>query len=104
MSVETTATTVYVSILDKEYQIACPEGEQDALKSSARMLDQRMRTIRSSGNVIGTERIAVMAALNLCHELLVSQDENGKRDGSTSASLASLNERLAMALDRLEDS
>ncbi len=61
--------TVVVNILDKDYQIACPLEERDALHSAAEELDHRMREIRNAGNVIGLDRIAVMAALNLCHEL-----------------------------------
>jgi cell division protein ZapA len=63
-------TTVEVKILDKEYLVACPEEEREALLRSARHLDTKMREIRSSGKVFGTERIAVMAALNITHELL----------------------------------
>jgi len=62
--------TVFVKILDKEYQVACrPEERQDLLQA-AQQLDERMRNIRMGGSVIGLERIAVMAALNLSHELL----------------------------------
>jgi cell division protein ZapA len=62
--------TVFVKILDKEYQVACPREERQALMESAQLLDERMKAIRGSGAVIGVERIAVMAALNLSHELL----------------------------------
>ncbi len=61
--------TVGIRILDKEYQVHCPPDEREALIGAARELDQRMREIRRAGNVIGLERIAVMAALNLCYEL-----------------------------------
>ncbi|KXO12120.1 cell division protein ZapA [Marinobacter excellens] len=64
------STTVEVRILDKEYLVACPQEEQEALLRAARHLDNKMREIRSSGKVFGTERIAVMAALNITHELL----------------------------------
>jgi cell division protein ZapA len=62
---EISGSTVSIRILDKEYQVQCPPDQQDALLAAARDLDQRMREIRRSGNVIGLERIAVMAALNL---------------------------------------
>ena len=65
-----TPTTVEVRILDKEYLVACPQEEQEALLRAARHLDTKMREIRSSGKVFGTERIAVMAALNITHEAL----------------------------------
>jgi cell division protein ZapA len=62
--------TVSVRILDKDYQVACSEEEERMLLMSARHLDSTMRNIRSSGKVIGSDRIAVMAALNVTNELL----------------------------------
>jgi len=64
--------TIQIRILDKEYQVQCPPDEKAALQESAQVLDQRMREIRKSGSVIGLERIAVMAALNLSYDLLQS--------------------------------
>ena len=62
--------TVTVSILDKDYQVACPPEQEAELTVSASYLDKQMRSIRETGKVIGLERIAVMAALNISHELL----------------------------------
>ncbi|HEY7775209.1 MAG TPA: cell division protein ZapA [Kineobactrum sp.] len=73
----TTTNTFSVHILDKEYQIACPEEQQAELITSARYLDKQMRSIRNSGKVIGLERIAVMAALNISHELLQASEQDG---------------------------
>ena len=69
------ANTVTLQILDKEYRIACPAEERDNLESAARYLNDKMREIRSSGKVIGADRIAVMAALNITHELLHKQQQ-----------------------------
>lgn len=66
--------TVTVKILDKDYQVACPEERQSELIVSASYLDKQMRAIRDSGKVIGLERIAVMAALNISYELLQASD------------------------------
>lgn len=71
------ANTVTVKILDKEYQVACPQEQQTELIVSARYLDKQMRAIRDSGKVIGLERIAVMAALNISHELLQASEQDG---------------------------
>lgn len=60
---------VQVKILDKEYQVSCPSHEKEALLLAASELDQRMRKVRNTGAMIGVDRIAVMVALNLCHEL-----------------------------------
>lgn len=65
-----TLTSVTVKILDKEYQVACPEEERAALLQSADMLNRRMKEIRDSGKVVGLDRMAVMVALNLANELL----------------------------------
>ena len=59
-----------INILDKEYRVACPEAEKDSLLASAEVLNQRLKEIKSKGAVLGTERIAIMAALNLSHEML----------------------------------
>ena len=90
--------TVFVKILDKEYQVACPREERQALMESAQLLDERMKAIRGSGAVIGLERIAVMAALNLSHELL--QAKHGHTGPSTSA--AADNADLQRLSDKIE--
>lgn len=111
------ASTFSVTILEKEYQVACPKDQQAELLLSARHLDEQMRAIRATGKVIGLERIAVMAALNISHELLqtrngVANDEKkgaGKTAASAaeasgladSASLSGLNAKLDEALHQL---
>lgn len=67
---KTIADATSVSILGKELVIACPPGEREALQAAAAHLDRRMRDIQESGKVIGTERCAMMAALNISNELL----------------------------------
>jgi len=62
-----------IEILDKSYTIACPEDERHALLDSAKMLDERMRHIRDNDKVMGTERVAIIAALNMAHDLLSQQ-------------------------------
>ncbi|MEW5838630.1 MAG: cell division protein ZapA [Pseudomonadota bacterium] len=69
-------TPVSVTVLDKEFRIACPPQERDALIRAARHLDGKMREIRHTGKVIGNDRVAVMAAINLTHELLELRDEH----------------------------
>lgn len=61
---------VSIAILDKEFKIACKDGEQDVLRTSAQYLDKKMREVRHNGRIIGADRIAIMAALNITHELL----------------------------------
>jgi len=61
-------------------QVACPEDEREALLESAELLNRKMREIRDSGKVVGVDRIAVMAALNLCHEMLQGKSSNLRAD------------------------
>jgi len=59
-----------VSILGRQFRVACTEDEKQELQKAVSYLDSKMREIRDSGKVIGVERIAIMAALNMAHELL----------------------------------
>ena len=68
--------TVSVTILEKEYLVACPPDARFQLEEAARFLDQKMREIRASGKVAGSERIAVMAALNIAYDLLQGNTQN----------------------------
>lgn len=72
--------TVTVKILDKDYPIHCPPQQRANLESAARYLDGKMREIRNSGKVIGADRIAVLAALNIAHELLQHQGSGSAGD------------------------
>lgn len=98
---EPTPSTVSIRVLDKEYQVHCPPEQQEALLSAAHGLDLRMREIRRSGNVIGLERIAVMAALNLSYELLQAQSHTGS-NVAASADLDRIDAKLTQAILALE--
>ena len=89
--------TVKVNILDKDYQVSCPAAERDALVESARYLDQQMRTIRQGGKVVGVERIAVMAALNITHELI-------RQGQQSSLGSQDLQERIRRLTKRIDES
>lgn len=64
---------VDVSIMGREFRVSCTDDEYEALMSAVSYLDRKMREIRDSGKVIGVERIAIMAALNISHELLTTR-------------------------------
>jgi len=61
--------TLDVSLLGRDYKVACKEGEEAELRDAVALLDRRMREIRESSKTHSTERVAVMAALNLAHDL-----------------------------------
>ncbi|MDJ0832525.1 MAG: cell division protein ZapA [Gammaproteobacteria bacterium] len=89
---------INVSILDKEYKIACPAGEQSALLASAEYLDSKMREVRDGGTIIGSERIAVITALNIAHELLHASQLNGELSEELPPRLKNLEQKISEAL------
>ena len=86
---------VSIAILDKEFKIACKDGEQEVLRASAQYLDKKMREIRHHGRIVGVDRIAVIAALNISHELLEQRQTYKllERD---------LNERIRILQNKIE--
>ena len=85
---------VSVRILEKEYQVSCPASERTDLLDSAELLNAKMREIRDSGKVVGLDRIAVMAALNMANELLRSRAKDEALETSLGPRLRVLNERV----------
>ncbi|MDJ0699607.1 MAG: cell division protein ZapA [Woeseiaceae bacterium] len=88
---------VSVRILDKEYQVACPASERTDLLDSAEILDARMREIRDKGRIVGLDRIAVMAALNMANDLLHSKERDKALEADISR-LKVISERVDVAL------
>jgi cell division protein ZapA len=90
---------VTVSILDKEYRISCQAEERESLLESAAYVDGQMREIRQTGRVIGTERIAVMAALNIANALLSMQKTKDDSNQTVTRRIKSLQEKIEIALN-----
>ncbi|HNP37329.1 MAG TPA: cell division protein ZapA [Woeseiaceae bacterium] len=89
---------VSVRILDKEYQVACPPSERTDLLDSAEALNAKMREIRDSGRIVGLDRIAVMAALNMANDLLHAQARDKAIEGDYSHRLKVISDRVESAL------
>ena len=87
---------VSVRILDKEYQVACPADERTDLLDSAEILNAKMREIRDTGRIVGLDRIAVMAALNMANDLIHAKARDQELEGSIS-------DRLKMISDRVDN-
>ncbi|MDT8282414.1 MAG: cell division protein ZapA [Gammaproteobacteria bacterium] len=85
-----------ITIMGKEYRVACPIEEQDNLRASAALLNEKLAEIKKKGAVIGTERIAIMAALNMSHEILHSKTLATEHDD--------LNQRISDISERISDS
>ena len=91
-----------VHILDKEYRVACPKDNQDELHTAARYLNEKMHEIRSTGKVVGIERIAVMAALNISYELIQRRRQNEDEKQDNQKHIDQLLSRLDQALAAVE--
>lgn len=91
---------VNVRILDREYTVGVNPDERDSLLSAARLLDTKMREVRGSNRMAAIDRVAVLAALNLAHELEQLRSENASRDRELARTLSELNRRIdAFAID-----
>ena len=90
--------TLTISIMNQEFQVACPEGEEEALQRAARYLSEQMQEIRQSGKVVGMDRIAIMTALNMSHELLSGQSKVQTSQDYAKLRIRALNDRLENAI------
>lgn len=88
--------SVTISILGKEYQIGCPPEEEESLRQSARYLNEQMKQVKSRGATLGFEKVAILAALNISHEL-VTQGKTADQS-NTLRKLKSLEEKIDSAL------
>jgi len=93
-----THAQVSVRILDKEYQVACSASERTDLLDSAEVLNEKMREIRDSGRIVGLDRIAVMAALNMANDLLHAQERDKTLEGDISSRLKLISDRVESVL------
>jgi cell division protein ZapA len=90
---------VVANILGREFKITVPESERAKLTQSVEYTNRKMEEVKASGKVVGNERIAILAALNIAHELLHAQQNVG---ASNPADLAGLNSRLEQLAKQLE--
>src|SRR3954469_7750002 len=96
------AKNVEVNLLGRTYRVACPDEEREGLMQAVAYLDTKMNEIRKAGKVMGAERIAVMAALNLAHELLSVKLGSGFDLGQAKRRLLALESQLDAAIAKQE--
>jgi cell division protein ZapA len=96
------AKTVEVTLLGRTYRVACADGEREALMQAVAYLDGKMSEIRKAGKVMGAERIAVMAALNVAHELLSMKVGAGFDMGQAKRRLSAIESQLDSAIAKQE--
>ncbi|KAF1687318.1 cell division protein ZapA [Pseudoxanthomonas broegbernensis] len=97
------AQPVEVRILDRDYTVGVTAAERDSLLAAARMLDARMRELRGNNRVVSLDRIAVLAALNLAHELQQAREERDARERELARTLDALHRRLDGMLGPAQD-
>lgn len=90
---------VSVRVLDREYTVGVGANERDGLMAAARMLDEKMREVRGANRMAAVDRVAVLAALNLAHELLQLRDTQLQRDRELSTTLEGLQRGFDALLD-----
>jgi len=90
---------VSVRILDREYTVGVSADERDSLAAAARLLDARMREIRGTNRMVALDRLAVLSALNLAHELQQLRDEQARQQRELTRTLGELNRRLDSVSD-----
>ena len=94
------AKPISVSILDKEYMVACDEKERESLFATVKYLNMKMQQLRDSGKIIGTERIAVMTALNIAHEYLEYRTRKERYTAGVDASIQRIRNKISNVLKR----
>ena len=95
--------TIEVSLLGRTYRVACGDGEREALMQAVAYLDGKMNEIRRAGKVMGAERIAVMAALNVAHELLSVRLGSGFDVGRAKQRLSAIESKIDAAIAKQEN-
>ena len=90
---------VTIRILDREYTVGVEEGERASLMAAAKLLDTKMREVRGGNRMAAVDRVAVLAALNLAHELQQLRDQAGVREREIARVIDDLNHRLDRALE-----
>jgi cell division protein ZapA len=85
---------VSIRLLDREYTVGVAPAERDSLMAAARLLEEKMREVRGANRIAAVDRVAVLAALNIAHELQQLRDEQARRDHELAGALDRLQQRL----------
>lgn len=94
----TESVSVTVKLLDREFLVGCKPSEREGLLAAVEYLNQKMREIRHTARSPGYDRIAVLAALDIAHELLTLQRGQSAISDSASEHIATLRRKLEQAM------
>ena len=89
-----TSEPVNIHVLDREYTVGCEPDERDGLKAAAKLLDAKMREVRGSNRMAALDRVAVLAALNLAHELQQIRTDGDRRDREVARTVGAMQRKL----------
>lgn len=87
---------VTITILEKEYKISCPKGEHESLLVSANNVNESMLKVREGGKALSADRVAVMAAINIAHDLVKTNDQ-----GSSNTNIDTRIDNMQSSIDRI---
>ncbi len=96
-----TGNIVTIKVLDRDYSVGCPPDQAESLQDAAKYLDAQMREIQGGNKTVSLERVAVLAALNIAHDLQILKDSRVKSDGVIGRNLGDMNRKLDDLFDSL---
>ena len=96
-----TANIVTIKVLDRDYSIGCPPDQAESLQATAKLLDAQMREIQGSSKTVSLERVAMLAAFNIAHDLQILKDSRSKSDAVIGRNLGDMNRKLDDLFDSL---
>lgn len=95
---------VMIKVLGREYKLRCQPAERDALIAASELLDNEMKTIRDSGTIVGMDRIAIMAALNIAHRLIQTQEQQAQSKMNLTRKILQLTHSIDSVLETVHAS
>ena len=95
------SNVITVKVLDRDYTVGCPADQAESLQSAAKLLDKQMRDIQGGNKTVSLERVAVLAALNIAHDLQLLKSSREKSDTVVGKSLGDMNRKLDDLFDNL---
>jgi len=95
------SNAVTIKIMDRDYTVGCPEDQVESLQSAAKLLDKQMRELQGNHKSVSLERVAVLAALNIAHDLQMLRESREKSDGVIGRNLGEMNRKLDDLFDTL---
>lgn len=97
-----TISTITITLLDREYRVACPQEEREELLHTAELLNDKMKEIKNSGSVVGIDRIAIMSALNITHEMRMHRTVSESYQKTISGKIRNLQEKVEKSVARVK--